>query len=1002
MPRYSVVGGRAALLACVSVLVLLFAAPAGAQFIPYFGKNKVTYDAFAWRVYKSPHFEVYYYPEFEQHLARVVSYAESAYQKVSGALKHEISSPIPLVLYKTHSEFEETNLYPDFVPEGVAAFSEPLRDRMVVPIDEPPDRLQGLITHELTHVFEFDIIPRNLVQRQVPLWVDEGLADYMREMWDTLDIMTVRDAAVSDQIPKLSRGDETFEAASNPRLVYNLGHAAFEFIEARYGKEGIRQFLYTYRKNIVGGGMEEIYTQAFRMKPAEFDEAFDKWLKERFKPFRDKQRPSDYGKDLAPDSEKTSYTQVFGFSPAPSGEIIAALTANRGEGELDLVLLSAKDGTVIRNLTKGFTEKFEDIAYIETFASGHSISFDPRGDVVGFFARKGKRRSLYLVSVLSGKILRRVPVELDQAQSPALLPDGKHALLVGLKEGVSDVFLLDLQTGAVKNLTDDAFADSNPQISPDGKLVVYSRRISGHDKLYLFPLDDPAKRTQITFGTYDDTAAAFSPDGNRLFYSSTEDDDIYNVRSLDLKTGVIRQYTDALGGAMAPAVLPGKGTERVAFINYFKGEFKLQTVETAEPIKEVEQEVEQVKGELVDFQPDVVHSVVSENKRKKRTFEKLFLEGRPPLNVGYSSSGDFFGGSQVALSDVLGDQNFLFTASSIREFRNYQGSYINLSRRLHWGVEAFDSTQFFYTTPYDLLPNDYSRQGAFATERYTGGFVLAQYPLDKFRRLEFTAGMIRLNQGFANNDAAIAVQARQEQLGAQPIFFNGKLAPISVSLVGETTRFREFGPLAGHTFSITAQYAPALGGSFLSRRTIDADLRKYFRLGGGTLFATRVRGFLSGGPNPDIFYFGGNMELRGFPYLSFTGNRGFFANAELRLPLIDLMKTPIGILGPVRGTLFAGMGAAHYNGERFNFSTSAPDTSYVNYPGLAVCIVAPNPDCVGEPVQGFHLVDGRASFGVGLEFFFLGYPLHFDWTKLTDFKVTSRHTRFSFWIGYDF
>ena len=142
--------------------------PRAAQFVPYFGKNKVTYDSFAWRVYKSPHFEVYYYPEFEQHLARVVSYAESAYQKVSSDLKHEIRLPIPLILYKTHSEFEQTNLYPDFVPEGVLAFAEPVRGRMVLPIDEPPDKLQGLITHELTHIFEFDLIPRNLVQRSVP------------------------------------------------------------------------------------------------------------------------------------------------------------------------------------------------------------------------------------------------------------------------------------------------------------------------------------------------------------------------------------------------------------------------------------------------------------------------------------------------------------------------------------------------------------------------------------------------------------------------------------------------------------------------------------------------------------------------------------------------------------------------------------------------------------------------------------------------------------------
>ena len=124
---------------------------------------------------------------------------------MSSDLKHEIAFPIPLILYKTHSEFEQTNLYPSFISEGILAFAEPVRDRMVLPIDEPPDKLQGLITHELTHIFEFDLIPRNLMQRNIPLWVDEGLADYERGIWDTLDLMTVRDAAVTDQIPKLSR-----------------------------------------------------------------------------------------------------------------------------------------------------------------------------------------------------------------------------------------------------------------------------------------------------------------------------------------------------------------------------------------------------------------------------------------------------------------------------------------------------------------------------------------------------------------------------------------------------------------------------------------------------------------------------------------------------------------------------------------------------------------------------------------------------------------------------
>ena len=59
---------------------------AAAQFVPYFGKNKVSYDTFAWRVYKSPHFEVYYYPEFEQHLAKFgLKYSDGPHLKENGS-----------------------------------------------------------------------------------------------------------------------------------------------------------------------------------------------------------------------------------------------------------------------------------------------------------------------------------------------------------------------------------------------------------------------------------------------------------------------------------------------------------------------------------------------------------------------------------------------------------------------------------------------------------------------------------------------------------------------------------------------------------------------------------------------------------------------------------------------------------------------------------------------------------------------------------------------------
>src|SRR4029079_10029546 len=102
------------------------------------------------------------------------------------------------------------------------------------------------------------------------------------------------------------------------------------------------------------GGGEDAYEEAFHPKPEEFDKQFEKYLKERFKPFRDKERPADYGRNLAPNPEKSEFADPFSIAASPSGDLLATLLINRKDRELDVVLLSTKDGSVVRNLTSGF------------------------------------------------------------------------------------------------------------------------------------------------------------------------------------------------------------------------------------------------------------------------------------------------------------------------------------------------------------------------------------------------------------------------------------------------------------------------------------------------------------------------------------------------------------------------------------------------------------------------------------------------------------------------
>ena len=115
-------------------------------------------------------------------------------------------------------------------------------DRILFRVDVPADQWLGLVTHEVAHVFGFDILPGSAT----PAWISEGLAEYERNAWDPNDLVLLREAVRTNAVPRVTtlRSD-----GAEKRFVEALGHAAFDFIESRWGKAGMRQFLLALRRS---------------------------------------------------------------------------------------------------------------------------------------------------------------------------------------------------------------------------------------------------------------------------------------------------------------------------------------------------------------------------------------------------------------------------------------------------------------------------------------------------------------------------------------------------------------------------------------------------------------------------------------------------------------------------------------------------------------------------------------------------------------------------------
>ena len=498
---------------------------------------------------------------------------------------------------------------------------------------------------------------------------------------------------------------------------------------------------------------------------------------------------------------------------------------------------------------------------------------------------------------------------LDETQAPCLLRRrAARVLFAALKDGISDIYSLDLESGKVENLTQDEYADNDPQVSPDGRMVVYERRVSGNDKLYAFPLADPSHKTQLTFGPFDDAAPIFSTDGNAAL----------------LRLGRGRRHPEP--AQPRPAHRRHRSSTRTSSAAPWRRRRSRRRAATAWPSSPTTRAStgctrrtppSRSRRSTRRCRPPPRASSTSSPTCRTRwcprtsagrsSFEGLYLEGRPPINVGVTSSGDFFGGTPVALTDVLGDQLFAFTVLSV-SLATASTTAATRTSRAACTTASTSSTRPTSSTRTTRTTRSYYGQDprdlAIATQRFTGGQVFAEYPLDTFRRLEFGVGVAKVEEQYGDQQVRAARSASSAAIAGLPCFVNnGWQAPDLAAPGAGDDPLRASSDRSPAAPSRWASPRRPPIGSFLQRTTVDADLRKYLRLGSTTRAARPARPrLLLDRRQPRLLLLRRQHGAAGLSSTcSFAGNQGFFANAELRLPLIHLAADADRHPGPAAG-----------------------------------------------------------------------------------------------------
>ncbi len=250
------------------------------------------------------------------------------------------------------------------------------------------------------------------------------------------------------------------------------------------------------------------------MKPDEFDQQFDQ-LPEG--PLQAVPRQGAAGRlrprTSRPTRRRRRSPTVLSIEPSPSGDLIAAVTGNRKDRELDIVLVSAKDGSVDpqpdQRLRPGPRLRVHRPTPGMRFNTVPWMSWSPQGDRLAYFVPHREDRVADPAERAHGKIevAHRDDDGRRRRSRPTSRPTAAGGVRGARRAASATSSPSTSRPSEVTNLTKDDFADYGPTWSPDGKSIVYMARVSGNEKLFRLDLAT-GKKTQLTFGTHDDSGGA--------------------------------------------------------------------------------------------------------------------------------------------------------------------------------------------------------------------------------------------------------------------------------------------------------------------------------------------------------------------------------------------------------------------------------------------------------------------------------------------------------------
>ncbi|MCE9598534.1 MAG: BamA/TamA family outer membrane protein [Spirochaetia bacterium] len=880
---------------------------------PIFAQWKIPATVHNWKILETERFLIHYPEGLETTALKSAEMGENAAMRYEKLFNHRLTKQIPVFLYASPQDFAQTNVLPFPLDESTGGFTDFYRRRVVLPFQGDYAVLRHVLDHELVHAFQFDVLGGERLG-SYPLWLMEGMAEYLSLGWDQSAENFVRDAVLNDRMPDLIQLHN--EQVQNGYAYYKAGQAVMLFIAERYGPERIAFFLKILRNE---NSLDRASRAAFNLSPEELNIEFGKFIRARYskaiaayakeKDERLREATNRYQSHtgfqlhpaVSPDGTKLAYLTVDGIFPAivirpvPGPGI---LKRRQEDKRLVLRALRSKD--------------YEEVQILTT-----RLSFTPDGKSLLVAGRREGHASLLFFDEETGDLKESYSPAFDSIGFPAISPDGKTVAFTGLVFGKTDLYTLSRPSGKVTRITNDLFAESTPVFAANGNSLYYSSNATKD-------LEKPGAnifRYSLTGGQV--TQISNLPGTNDTPVSYTDGSIVFRSTQNGVSNAYKIENADSLNAAATTDIpITRSPTGVFYFARAGDGLVFTEQIEGAHEIRVLGKitGTDRLESGLLTFDTQGTFPLSSLIRSPKILSTGgdyspfLSIQGIPfvfiTVGAGPDNKTSTAAIAFVSVADDSGDHQ-LSTMVSYNQNpveTNFNLEYAYLKYRTDFFAGVYHQTgtfaifNFFDFSLNNLLYNPYFRV---LDQRSSGLYGGVEYPLHSFGSVSavFNAG----------REERIFQTERPEERPQKDIFQNHQ--SLGLGYTYDNVIYSQYGPLDGHSFGLQYSLPVQLRSDDRQLNILTSQLVFHHLFDGFSSISMRLFAGRASGRDADLYPFqiGGVQSLRGYRFLEFEGRNAFLLNLEYRFNFIEYLQFGVPVSwspGLIRGALFFDAGSA--------------------------------------------------------------------------------------------